>query len=531
MPLHRRQPFDSSPPSVAITDYSRTLQSVFRQAVGYALASAIGASGCSASHEQASSQPSVTVTAPRQGAPNTKPSSLPAKSNPTDTGNAGRGEPIEQPTRNPSVADAGAPVQQAPRPSPVSVECPLPTGMPELFAGLTSQPFDAAQFRVQCEACDQPQIWFGLGILCGAATDLAACQSQVDAAGVKASLMFNDFMPMFGMTARYVLTTLGNEAHKFQNRDELLQFLGPIDSPQDALLLLYYDQRGVLCPNADRTQSLEGVDAATFVELDDGYQVIHLSQTNECGNITTTRATLHVARDGTVTETASETMEPEFTGCAGRRPEGLQSRHVGTSASALGEHFARMAHLEEASIAAFEVLATELASHGAPDELVAWARRSAADEVRHTATTRQLARRFGVSTTAVEVAPAALRSLEAIAIDNAREGCVRECFGAALGCYQAQTAADPEIAAMMAEIADDETRHAALAFAIDAWVQSQLDDDARARIAAVRAQAVAALRSELACAPDADTRAALGLPDATAALRLCSALEQSLWAA
>jgi hypothetical protein len=87
------------------------------------------------------------------------------------------------------------------------------------------------------------------------------------------------------------------------------------------------------------------------------------------------------------------------------------------------------------------------------------------------------------------------------------------------------------IAAAMAEIAEDETEHAALAFAIDAWVQSRLDDRGRARVAAARADAVGALRRELGCVPDELTRVALGLPDAVAALRLCSALEQSLWAA
>jgi hypothetical protein len=83
----------------------------------------------------------------------------------------------------------------------------------------------------------------------------------------------------------------------------------------------------------------------------------------------------------------------------------------------------------------------------------------------------------------------------------------------------------------MGEIAEDETRHAALAFAIDAWVQSRLDQRSRARVATARADAVTVLRSELAYAPDAVAREALGLPDRAAALRLCSALERSLWAA
>src|SRR5262249_20169897 len=136
---------------------------------------------------------------------------------------------------------------------------------------------------------------------------------------------------------------------------------------------------------------------------------------------------------------------------------------------------------------------------------------------------------FGASPRVSEVTAYVPRSLEAFAIENVVEGCVRECFGAALGCYQARRASDPEIAAAMAEIAEDETRHAALAFEVDAWVQSRLHACARARVAQARAQAVSALRAELACAPDSATRDVLGLPDAHAALQLCASLEQALW--
>lgn len=52
---------------------------------------------------------------------------------------------------------------------------------------------------------------------------------------------------------------------------------------------------------------------------------------------------------------------------------------------------------------AFEVLAAELALHGAPADLIAGARSAAGDEVRHTTTTRELALRFGVSATTPDV--------------------------------------------------------------------------------------------------------------------------------
>ena len=529
MPMHHRQRFDVSQVSVAAVDYAITLRGVFRQAVGYALASALATSGCSATAGDAAPSDSSAgggnagmAAHPQTGAAGAGPM-VPAVSAPQLNGGSAA------PAPNGANAGAAAPTAQTARSAPVSPQCQ--NGIAQLFAGLTAQPFDAAEFRVQPASTEAPQIFFGQGALCGAATNPTKCQAEIAAASAKANLpIADDCGPMYGPCTRYVLTTLADEVHKYQSRAELLQFLGPIDSPQDALLLLYYDKGHVLCESETTpSSSFSGIDPSSILELDDGFQALMLTQQTGCSGTRRERVVLHVATDGTVTETARESTSDQ-TACAGRRPEGLRSRHVGTSASALGEHFARMAHLEQASITAFEVLATELLQHGAPAELVAAARSAAADEVRHTATTTELALRFGVSPTAAEVAPHVLRSLEAIALDNASEGCVRECFGAALGCYQAQSAADPAIAAAMAEIAEDETRHAALAFAIDAWVQSQLDDHGRARVGAARAHAVNALRSEIACVPDATTRAALGLPDAAAALRLCSALEHSLWA-
>jgi hypothetical protein len=282
----------------------------------------------------------------------------------------------------------------------------------------------------------EPQIWFTQGVLCDTAGNPTACQSEVARAADEPNLLWNNELPMYGKIAQYVLTTHGDEVHKYQSRAELLQFLGPIDSPEDALLLLYYDHRGVSCAEPTANASFIGVVPSSVRERDDGYEILFLIQKFGCDGDTVERVTLLVATDGTVTELARDKMM-EVKGCSGRRPEGLRSQHLGTGTSALGEHFARMAHLEHASVAAFEVLALELAAHAAPDELIAWARRSASDEVRHTATTRSLAQHFGADPSEAEVAVRPLRSLEAIAhtafasiLD--REGCVRECYGAAL---------------------------------------------------------------------------------------------------
>ncbi len=212
----------------------------------------------------------------------------------------------------------------------------------------------------------------------------------------------------------------------------------------------------------------------------------------------------------------------------GRRPEAMEgfARRGGTE---VGAWFAQLSHLEGASIAAFRTLRAELVAHRAPRELVLLAERSAKDEVRHTRATARLARRFGATPKLAKVRRGAIRSLEALAIENAAEGCVRETFGALLAAYQAVHAEDADVRAQMAKIADDETRHAALAWAVAEWASSRLDDDGRARVAKARAQAIRDLMDEVDAATPASLVATAGLPTAAAARALVDGVARALW--
>lgn len=108
--------------------------------------------------------------------------------------------------------------------------------------------------------------------------------------------------------------------------------------------------------------------------------------------------------------------------CDGRRPEGLVRPGRGMRPdSELGAFFALKAHLEAASVPAFERLAQELEEHGAPALLVRRARRSAQEEVRHARAMEALALRHGASIPEVVVEPFRPRSLEAMALENAVE--------------------------------------------------------------------------------------------------------------
>jgi hypothetical protein len=118
--------------------------------------------------------------------------------------------------------------------------------------------------------------------------------------------------------------------------------------------------------------------------------------------------------------------------------------------------------------------------------------------------------------------------LEAFAIENAVEGCVRECYGALIATHQAARARDVEVARASARIARDETRHAALAWRIARWVAPQLDRAARARVARAARGAVAALRCEAAAIPT-DLATELGLPAGDEARVLVDAFAAALF--
>ncbi|MBX7194837.1 MAG: hypothetical protein K1X94_22475 [Sandaracinaceae bacterium] len=160
----------------------------------------------------------------------------------------------------------------------------------------------------------------------------------------------------------------------------------------------------------------------------------------------------------------------------GRRPEGLVANHEETGT--LGGWFARMAHNEAAAIEAFAIVETELSKHHAPRSLRASVARARRDEVRHARAAAALARRHGGAPRRPTV-HAEPRTLLAMAIENAREGCARETIGAMVGHHQAEHASTPELRRFYAKIARDETRHAALSWRMHAWFLAQLTREDR----------------------------------------------------
>lgn len=170
-------------------------------------------------------------------------------------------------------------------------------------------------------------------------------------------------------------------------------------------------------------------------------------------------------------------------GCAiGRRPEGfVSSWREGGRDTITGQYFAAMTELEAASVWSFSDSSESskrtvhrrrcARGHVEPrktsGDTRAWrARRSALVPSRRARKSRRLAcarsRRW----------PSRTPSRAAF----------RETFGALSATLQAERAQDPRVRAAMRRIAADETAHAGLAWAVKAWLDTRLDDAAKARL-------------------------------------------------
>lgn len=211
----------------------------------------------------------------------------------------------------------------------------------------------------------------------------------------------------------------------------------------------------------------------------------------------------------------------------GRAPAGLRSTGAIAGVGIAADHLARMAHTEAAAVIAFRHLGEELAEHGAPARLRAAARRAMHDEVRHARAMGALARRLGTPPPSVVVEARQPRSLEALARENAVEGCVRETYGAAVATWRSRYAPEPRLRAVMRRIAGDETQHAALSFAIADWVDRRLDRTARARVNRARREAMDDLAQRATREPAAEL-VAVGMPPSVVAASFVEAMRRDL---
>lgn len=283
--------------------------------------------------------------------------------------------------------------------------------------------------------------------------------------------------------------------------EELQRKLAPIDSSERARLIAH---RAGHAP-------FRGPGPLALRETEDGYVFVEESaaqkplgqcsmQMDEIIEVErwTVRVEWTVFRDGTIEETDRDEVGQQRSTMEchphprGRAPEGFVAH------SAPPHSFRFAAHYEAASVIAFQRLATELRAYGAPDELVQRAEQAASDEARHAQVMLGLAQRLEGATEArahearveeggaeldrARLAPQAgwtVRLLTAIALENAREGCVLEAYAALETLHQARYAASEQVRAELQSVAHDELAHAQLAFDLQAWLQQELTPDER----------------------------------------------------
>lgn len=168
-------------------------------------------------------------------------------------------------------------------------------------------------------------------------------------------------------------------------------------------------------------------------------------------------------------------------------------------------HYEREAAFEHASVASFARASMGLLGLGAPADLVAEAHAAAIDEVEHARIAFALASAFrgerrGPSRLAVERQVAFPESLGELLAETFADACIGETV-AALSLREAVSEAkDATIAGLLARIAEDEERHAALAWRTVAWAllaADECDDAARSEVRRALEAAIAGVRHEL----------------------------------
>ncbi|MDC3956098.1 ferritin-like domain-containing protein [Polyangium jinanense] len=142
---------------------------------------------------------------------------------------------------------------------------------------------------------------------------------------------------------------------------------------------------------------------------------------------------------------------------------------------------------EHASVASFGRFALELLAVGAPADLVTRAHRAAEDEVRHAELCFALASNYAGEARAPGPFPFEGRidicaDLASVAARAAREGCIGETIAAAVAAEQLAAATDPAVHAVLRLIAEDEARHAELAWRTVAWAVRVGGDAVRAAV-------------------------------------------------
>lgn len=159
-----------------------------------------------------------------------------------------------------------------------------------------------------------------------------------------------------------------------------------------------------------------------------------------------------------------------------------------TTRAALARDWLEDARLEHASIASFAIFAVELLGFAAPPDLVTAAQSASLDEVEHARTTFAIASAFEGAPLGPSALPlgrvAPSNDLATVAAACVRDGCIGETIASLVAEAQARNATSPGLRDALARIAEDEGRHAELAWRFVAWATARGGDVVRDAVAA-----------------------------------------------
>ncbi|MEP7051969.1 MAG: ferritin-like domain-containing protein [Pseudomonadota bacterium] len=155
----------------------------------------------------------------------------------------------------------------------------------------------------------------------------------------------------------------------------------------------------------------------------------------------------------------------------------LQARRAAlpaTERAALARHWALVAQLEHASVAAFSRFSLQLLAVGAPPSLLEDAHRAALDEIRHAELCFSLAtvyagKAIGPAPLPVSDHALGVWDLAGVAVGTVEEGCIGETIAALEAQRAAELAEDAAVRVALQRIHEDETRHAELAWRFVHW--------------------------------------------------------------
>jgi hypothetical protein len=355
--------------------------------------------------------------------------------------------------------------------------------------------------------CPAPLGEAALGNPCAKASDAKACGEQLACLFTPTS----EWKPAGGNVQPhhyYFIAGKDGVLSAITTRVQLLAMLGSVDTQAKAILLSALDA-------GFRAQ------VVAYRALASGDHEVIVKGGGPCAGEPEYEKKILVTKTGVVTELQKNVSTVTPTGCAeGRRPTGLVDCPVGGINVGIGEYLAEAAHLEAAAVAAFAQMIASLRDMGAPASLVAAAESARRDEVRHARAMTRLAAGYGHTPKRVELAPFHGHSIESLALENIVEGCVRETYSAVRAGWQAAHAEDAGIRAVFQAIAAEEAQHAELSWNLAAWLDTQLDASARARVQLAHDEAIEALRRELRTAPHTSVQTLAGMPSVPVALRL-----------